>query len=161
YTIQPQEGDATAVLKNAKNNTILEISRASNLKMNKDENFLIARIIPTFDQTRIAKIKKLKEDKMPKDSLFIFNIKNKTSYTFPQIKSFQTASTLLNYIAFQTASSQVDSLANANENKKNITKSEDGNVLHLLNLETGDTTNFQHVQNYFLSDNEKHLIYYK
>src|SRR5690606_38628686 len=110
YTISPQEGDAKTVLKDSKNNTLIEISRTNDVKLNKNERFLITRVNPTYEEIRSAKIKKVKEDKMPKDSLFIFNIKNKSKNIFTHIKSIQTAPTIVNYIAFQSESSVPDSL---------------------------------------------------
>lgn len=163
YTIQPQQGNATAVLRISNNNSMVELPRAADLKINASEHFLIARIKPTYEQTRDAKIKKLKEDKMPKDSLLIFNIKNNSSITFPHIKSIQTAPTLKDYIAFQTESSNIDTLHldHPDNEKGKTTTQKNKSVLHLLNLETGDTLNFHDVEKYYLADDEKHLIYYK
>src|SRR5690606_24181272 len=122
----------------------------------KNERFLITRVNPTYEEIRSAKIKKVKEDKMPKDSLFIFNIKNKSKNIFTHIKSIQTAPTIVNYIAFQSESSVPDSLENAEKEDKKTPKN--NSVLHLLNLETGDTINFQHVDKYYLSNDEKNLL---
>jgi|GEM_PF-1305284 len=163
YTVQPQQGNATAVLQTSDNNSIVELPRAADLKINASEQFLIARIKPTYEQTRDAKIKKVKEDKMPKDSLLIFNIKNNLSIKFPHIKSLQTAPKLKDYIAFQTESSNIDTLKvdnQGNEKGKKIAQ-KNKSVLHLLNLETGDTLNFHSVEKYYLADDEKKLIYYQ
>ncbi len=163
YTIVPQEGDALTVLKDNKSNTLLEIPRSGEVKLSKDEKFFISSIKAAFQETRQAKIKKKKADEMPKDSLLVFNINKKSSIKFPLLKSYQLARNSKNYLAFvadvdeKTLASKVDTSAKKETPKKAKTSA----VLHVLDLNTGDTTQIWKADNYQWSENEEYLVYTK
>ena len=56
YTVAPQEGDATLYVRHLKTNQIIKIERGTQSKFTENNAFLIAKIKPTFDETRKAKI---------------------------------------------------------------------------------------------------------
>ena len=76
YTVAPQEGDATLYVRHLKTNQIIKIERGTQSKFTEDNAFLIAKIKPTFGETRKAKIGKKKPEEMPKDSLAILTLSN-------------------------------------------------------------------------------------
>jgi len=147
YQITPQEGDALFELKNKDNSLIFSHARATDAKLTQDETFLIAKIKPTFAETRQAKIEKKKASDMPKDSLVIVNIQSKEQWKVPEVSSYRLAQNKNEYIAFLTAE------------KKDSTKTPA--ILHLKNLLTGDTLNFWRADQYAWSPNEEYLIFSK
>ena len=66
YSINPQEGDAVLIVKNIASKTELIISRGAQPVFTEDGNYLIAKIKPSFNETRKAKIDKKKADEMPR-----------------------------------------------------------------------------------------------
>ncbi len=74
YTINPQEGDAVLIVKNISLKTEITIPRGAQPVFTQDGNYLIAKIKPTFNETRKARIDKKKPDEMPKDSLVILSL---------------------------------------------------------------------------------------
>jgi hypothetical protein len=75
FSINQQEGDNVLKIQQLSGSSI-EIPRAYAAKFTNDGKYLIAKIKPTFQETRAAKIKKKSADEMPKDSLVILNLSN-------------------------------------------------------------------------------------
>lgn len=141
YQITPQEGDALFELKNKDNELLLSLPRGTEAKLTEDESFLIAKIKPTFEETRQAKIKKKKSADMPKDSLIIVDIQHQDQWKIPAVSSYKLAQNKNEYVAFLGA----DSIP----------------ILHLRNLVTGDTLNFWKVDQFAWSPNEDFLLFSK
>lgn len=141
YQIMPQEGDALFELKNKDNTLLFSIPRATDAKFTQDESFLVARIKPTFEQTRQAKIAKKKKEDMPKDSLIIIDIQHNDQWKVPAVGSYKLAQNKNEYVAFLDA----DSIA----------------TLHLRHLTNGDTLSFDKVDRYAWSPNEDFLLFSK
>ena len=74
YTIAPQEGDGQLIIQHLKNGQKIKIERGTQLQFTENSNFVIAKIKPTFNETRLAKIAKKKPEDMPKDSLVIIDL---------------------------------------------------------------------------------------
>jgi dipeptidyl aminopeptidase/acylaminoacyl peptidase len=89
YTINPQEGDAVLIVKNISLKTEITIPRGAQPVFTQDGNYLIAKIKPTFNETRKARIDKKKPDEMPKDSLVILSLATGKINKIPTVKSFQ------------------------------------------------------------------------
>ncbi|MBD1430014.1 S9 family peptidase [Sphingobacterium litopenaei] len=171
YTISPQEGDAVTELKDTKNNLLFRLERGTSPKITEDEKFFISSIKPYYKETREAKIKKKKQDEMPKDSLAIFNILTKESLNLGAIKNWKSPRLTKSYIAYQqelevpskqdTVSKQVktDSSATKSPAKKAPAKKE--TVLVLYNLESKDTVQIWKADSYYFDDNEKYLVFSK
>ena len=89
YQISPQDGDSRFVVfpyRNPAQKTI--ISRASAVSFTPDDAFLVGKIVPQKDSVRVLKLKKKKNDDLPKDSLFIFNLDSGAMEKLPRVKSF-------------------------------------------------------------------------
>ncbi len=91
YTIAPQEGDAILYVKNLKTNQAFTIDRGTQAQFTENSSFLIAKIKPTFNETRQAKIGKKKPEEMPKDSLLIVDLQSNEIKKIASVKSFQLA----------------------------------------------------------------------
>lgn len=91
YTINPQEGDGLLIVQHLKNNQRFVIERGAQVQFTEDNSFLIAKIKPTFNETRQAKISKKKNEEMPKDSLLIIDLQSNEIKKIASVKSFQLA----------------------------------------------------------------------
>lgn len=101
YSINAQEGDNELKIRNLRTNFTISVPRATNARLNKDGNKVVATIKPLFEQTRNAKIKKTKKEDMPKDTLAIIDLASGKIEKFANSKSFKTSSKPSNYIAFE------------------------------------------------------------
>ena len=91
YTIAPQEGDAILYVKNLKTKQAFTFDRGAQAQFTENSSFLIAKIKPTFNETRQAKISKKKPEEMPKDSLLILDLQSNEIKIIASVKSFQLA----------------------------------------------------------------------
>lgn len=101
YTIDPQEGDLDLVIENIRTGSKVVVPRATRAKLSEDGSKVVAVIKPLFQQTRQAKIKKVKKDEMPKDTLAIIDVKTGEVKKFANYKSHNTPDKLSSYIAFE------------------------------------------------------------
>lgn len=164
YTISPQEGDNLTEVKNSKNQLLLSIPRGTDVRLTEDEQFLISTVKPFFKETREARIKKKKPDDMPKDTLLVYNLAKNTTSRYPNFKSYHLPRKGSKYIAIASEtiipSKQVekDSTANKTSSAK---KEKPTPVVHLLHLQSGDTTNFIKAENFQISNDEQYFIFTK
>ena len=88
YVINPQQGDGCLYIYNIKTGQKDSVSRGSDLVFSADTKYLAYQIIPAYSETRQAKKKKLKDDKMPKNDLEI-RLLNENKFTrISRVKSF-------------------------------------------------------------------------
>ena len=74
YTIAPQEGDGQLMIHHLKNGQQFKVERGTQVQFTDNSNFVIAKVKPTFNETKQAKIAKKKPEEMPKDSLVIIDL---------------------------------------------------------------------------------------
>lgn len=158
YSITPQEGDATAILKNANNQNLIQIPRGADLKLTKDEKHLVSLIKAPFQEVRQAKIKKKKPDEMPKDSLLVFNIAKNQTNKFGQVKSYKIARNGNDFVAF-LHETKLPSTSDSSKTKSGSKKDKPTSTLTVLNLNTADTSNILKADSYEWSDDGKFLVY--
>lgn len=100
YAINPQEGDGMLVLQSLQGDYKLVIPRGVGVVLSEDSKYAIFRIKPTFAQTRDAKIKKKRPDEMPKDSLGVVKLGDKTVNKIARIKSFKLPDDASGWMAY-------------------------------------------------------------
>lgn len=92
YTINVQEGDNELVVQSAKagNSYKKSIPRGYNPVITEDSRFVIFKIKPFYKDNREAKIKKKKNDELPKDSLGILELGKTDIWKTARVKNFKT-----------------------------------------------------------------------
>ena len=101
YMVTPGEGDGLLVIENIRTGNKIEVPRATRATLSQDGSKVVAQIKPLFSQTRDAKIKKVKKDEMPKDTLAIIDVKTGAIQKFANYKSHGTPDKLHSHIAFE------------------------------------------------------------
>jgi dipeptidyl aminopeptidase/acylaminoacyl peptidase len=147
YLVQEQEGDRYAEVLNLVTLKKRRIERASQPKLTPDGGFLIASINPFFKETKEAKLKKLKKDQMPKDTLGIYNCVTGELKKIPFLKSVKIGKLGKTHIAFQ-CDMPADTTGGKNPAKKEKDQGEDLMVYHLA---TGSTDTLPAVSDYNFS----------
>lgn len=105
YILEPGEGDAQLVLYDGQNQKDHYFDRGSSPKFSSDDQFLVFKIKPHLDSTKNQRRRKVKKEKLPKDSLGLFNLSNGELHKIPNVKSFQLPKKWAGYLAYQLASS--------------------------------------------------------
>ena len=152
YTINPQEGDATLVIQNSNGAKIMEVQRGYAAKITNDGKFVVFKIKSTYQQTREAKIKKKKADEMPKDSLAIVNVANKSIEKFARVKSFKMADKSSHWLAWQYEKDEKKKSENADK------KEDEGTLLVIRNLLKNKQDSLALITEYFFDKSGKHLL---
>lgn len=147
YNIVPQEGDGQLVIRNIESKEEVFIPRGTQANFSEDGMFVFGKIKPLFAETRKAKIEKKKADELPKDSLFIYDIKNTHLEKIANVKSFQTPSKANGSLVYLL------------DKKGDINK--DGSELVIHNLKTRFKHSFKNVAQYALNPNGQQVIVYQ
>jgi dipeptidyl aminopeptidase/acylaminoacyl peptidase len=88
YEINPQQGDGYLYIYDVNSGKKDSIARGNNAVFSPDSKYLAYRMIPSYYESRQAKVKKLKEDKMPKNDLEIRILSNSEVKKVSGVKSF-------------------------------------------------------------------------
>jgi len=91
YIINPQQGDGWLYIYNVMTGQKDSIARGFNLIFSTDTRYIAYQISPKYSETREAKKKKLKDDKMPKNDLEIRLLSDNKVTRVPRVKSFAIA----------------------------------------------------------------------
>jgi dipeptidyl aminopeptidase/acylaminoacyl peptidase len=141
------------------------LTRANQPDFSPNSDFLIFKIVPAADTIRKAKIKKVKAEKMPKDTLGIYLLSSGQMITYPRVKSFKIAEEKSSWIAFQQEEIAVEA-KNDKQDSTQVEKKEvkpkkkpelNGLSLVVVNPITRDSQNFPMVTEYAFSKHGKWL----
>ncbi|MFK5855817.1 MAG: prolyl oligopeptidase family serine peptidase [Bacteroidota bacterium] len=159
YVINPQEGDGFLYLYGTQSNNYDSIARGYKSKLSSNSNMLLFHIKPQFDTVRAAKLKKVKKDSLPKDSLGIWITSSGDLLKFSKLKSISVPKKESNWIAFlmeesvvknDTAAADTSKVDKKSKSKKKKSK---GDLLVIMNPITGDSVSFKNVTKYAFSKN--------
>jgi dienelactone hydrolase len=123
FEVNPQKGDGLLCIYNTENLNTDTVYRAYKAEFSSDSKFVVGLIKPFFEETRKAKKEKLKSDKMPHDSLFIYKKSSGEIIKFPNVSSFALAKEGSDWLAYQNYFKSVDDYDQENESD-NIDKNE-------------------------------------
>ncbi len=158
YEINPQKGDGKMFLYNVNTSTYKMISRAYKPMLSSNSNILFFRIKPQFDTVRNAKLKKVKKEKLPADSLGYYTLSVGEMKKFPDLKTISVPENESDWFAFTVKMKKSavdttisDSIAPQKKSKKKAKPK--GELLVLMNPITGDSVSFENVTKYSISKN--------
>ncbi len=149
YTVEPQEGDGMLYVKDLLNSRLDSFPRAYTFFFTENSDRLVAKIKPTFKETRLAKIAKKKAEDLPKDSLIILNLITFTNQKVPGVKSFTLPEDASNVLVYHLEKNPIDT----GKGKKVEVNAKEGTplMIHYWQDDTDHIIPF--VQEYALSKN--------
>lgn len=100
YTIDPQEGDNELVIQSSDAKYKKSIARGYNAVITEDARFVIFKIKPLFKDSREAKIKKMKPEDTPKDSLAIVELGKDSVWKLAKVKTYKTPDKEAGWVAY-------------------------------------------------------------
>ncbi|OFY42728.1 MAG: hypothetical protein A2X18_13650 [Bacteroidetes bacterium GWF2_40_14] len=155
FYINSQEGDGKIVALNLLTGEQDFIPRGTALKLTYDGKFSVFTIKPKFEESKTAKHKKVKPDKMPKDSLGIYNLYTKELKKYPYLKSFKIGRYGTDFMVFQTTPP-----ADTSKSKKPVKKDKDeGSDLMLYQFSTGKIDTIKYVSDFDFSKGGDSLFF--
>ncbi len=111
YSLEKGEQDNYLKIKDSKGRPVLEYDRAEKGQFSYDSNFTFFTIKPWSDELKELKRQKVKKDKMPKDTLGIYNINDRKLIKIGNVKSYKIPAKWSGYVAYL--------LENTSTSKKN------------------------------------------
>jgi dipeptidyl aminopeptidase/acylaminoacyl peptidase len=164
YSLEKGEKDNFFKIKDKKSNLIFAHNRASKGVFSYDSQFAFFTIKPWKDSITELKRKKVKKNKLPKDSLGIYDLKSKSLTKIGNIKSYKTPLKWSGFIAYQF---EVNTKKKETKKKDTITKKKktkkvsekNGYHLVLRNLATKKQDTFKFVTQYTFAEKGKFLAF--
>ena len=161
YGVEPQEGDATLIIRSVHTGTSDTVQRGTAPKISYDSRYAAFIIKAPFAEVKKAKIAKKKADQMPKDTLAILRFDADSLVRIPRIKSFRFPEKGAGWIAYQLEKDsakagppnmKTDAIADTGEDAAEKDKKEDqGSLLVIRRLEDGREFRYQGVTEYAIS----------
>ncbi|MEM1337772.1 MAG: prolyl oligopeptidase family serine peptidase [Bacteroidota bacterium] len=167
YSLEKGEKDHFFKVQDAKGNFVLEYDRGQKGRFTHDSQYVLFTIKAWKDSVIAMKKKKVKKDKLPKDSLGIFNLNNQKLLRVGPIKSYKIPEKWSGYLAYQledlkkVKKEENDSLQEREKKKDKPKKvgKKNGYPLVVLNLETQQQDTLKFVTDYVFAKKGKYLAY--
>lgn len=164
YYVDAQEGDGNLYLYSTINKTQQKFSRASKLFLTSDSKFAIFTVKPFYKDIKAVKDKKLKKDKLAKDSLYLVNLSTNKIEKIANVKSYKAPFKGGSFVAYLFENLKEKSTDSAKDDDKDNAKEDDEKnakpaELVVINLATGQKQSFQNVVKYQFSENGKQLAF--
>lgn len=102
FSVVPQEGDARLYVRNVRNGKEIVIPRGAQPTFLAGSDWLVAKIVPLFADTRKAKIDKKKDFDMPQDSLAIVNLRTMQVEKIPCVVSYRVPKDGGTWLAYES-----------------------------------------------------------
>ena len=164
YYVDAQEGDGNLYIYSTINKTQQKFSRASKLFLTSDSKFAIFTVKPFYKDIKAVKDKKLKKDKLTKDSLYIINLSTNKIEKIANVKSYKSPFKGGSFVAYLLENLKEKSTDSPKDDDKDDAKDDDDknakpSELVVINLATGQKQSFQNVVKYQFSENGKQLAF--
>lgn len=170
YEVNPQDGDGRVEIAGANNpKDKIIIPRGSNWAFSHDGNYAFGKIAPEKDSVRHLKLKKAPSDKMPKDSLFVFNLERAEMEKFARVKSYEQPKKNGGWLAIHFEKEPKSKAENKDENdstnvaseKKERPRNSEGTKLMVRSFDGSKKFEFHRVKSYGFSENGDFFYYIK
>ncbi len=169
YSLERGEKDNFLKIQDDNGNFVLEYARGEKGHFTYDSQYALFTIKAWKDSVIAMKKRKVKKDKLPKDSLGIFNLKDNTLSKIGHIKSYKMPEKWSGYIAYQLEEikkekkekEEQDSTATTEKKKDKPKKVGKDNGYHLVlhNLLTKKEDTLKFVTDYTFAKEGKWLAY--
>lgn len=175
YTVKPEEGDGELNIYNVESQRRYTFPRGEKAKISHDNRFVVFMIKPLRDSVRAMKLRKVKKDKLPKDTLAIYNLETRDIVKVPDVQNFKMPEKWSGWLTYLREPEKKKKKEEAQEDsgvglvtpepekeepKKKKESKENGAKLTLRNLDTGTEEFLRYVTDYKLSKEGERMIYY-
>ncbi len=147
YEVNPQKGDGQLLIYNHNSGKTKIFSRGKKGITGSNDEFVVFTLAQPEDSIRRAKIKKVKKEEMPLDSIAVLLIKKDTLIKYPKLKSTAVSEENASVIAFTLSPQTKKDTAKASKKTKVI--KQPGDDLVLFNIKTNDTMVYHNVTEFF------------
>lgn len=159
YTVEVQEGDSKAYFYDGVSGKTIDFPRGYKIFFTDDSKFAAFLIKPFYKDSKAVKDKKMKKDKLAKDSLVVLNLTTGKTEKTPNVKSFIIPEKGKSVIAYFLENLKDKSDNSEKEDDENSEKEKQEKPLTLVveNLLKNEKTSYENVLRYRWSKNGKTL----
>ena len=118
YSLKPEKGDAVLEVWNAKTGQTQTFARGEGAKISADNQFVVFKIKPHRDTLTAQKKRKVKKDKLPKDSLGILNLATSDLVIIADVQSFKLPEKWSGWVAYHKEVGKPDTTKTAVDTTK-------------------------------------------
>lgn len=162
YSVDRQEGDGVLTLQRTDNSKKLDFPRGTKLQFTNDSKFAVFSVKPFYKDIKAVKDKKLKKEKLAKDSLFVVNLQTLSVEKIPNVQSFKIPTKGASIVAYLLENLKDISTEPAKD-ESDTTPAEDSNAKPLKmvvkNLTTNKSETYDNVTKFSFSDLGQQLAY--
>ena len=159
YHLKPGEGDTRLKIFNTKNQKEYSFDRANNAAITADSKFVIFEIKPSVDSLKAMKRRKVKKKDMPKDSLGIYNLVERSLFKIPDVKSYKIPEKWSGHVAYLREPQVFEKGDSTVVMPKKKETNDTGTRLTLRELKTGKENTFEFVDQYVFSEQGEKLMF--
>lgn len=166
YSLEKGEKDNHLKIKDANASLVFDHVRSENGRFTYDSNHALFTIKAWKDSVTKMKRRKVKKDKMPNDTLGIFNLKTKGLTKIANVKSYKSPSKWSGVVAYTLTEIKSEKPRDTSASKKKTTKekskkvsSKNGYHLVIRDLANGKEDTLKFVTNYVFAKEGKTLAY--
>ena len=143
YEANPQKGDGRLSIYNSATKTTKTVARGKRAMIGANDSFVAFTISPPTDTLRKAKIKKVKKEDMPQDSLGIFVFNRDSIFRFRKVKQSGVSEENAACVVFTTQAEAKKDTSKAAKKAKQV--KQPGDDMVIFNAATCDTLVFHNV----------------
>jgi dipeptidyl aminopeptidase/acylaminoacyl peptidase len=173
YSLEKGEKDNHLKIKDSNGNLVFDHERSERGEFTYDSNFALFSIKAWKDSITEMKRRKVKKDKMPKDTIGIYDLRSKSLHKIANIKSYKSPDKWSGFIAYTFEEAKkddskktkdsiaVDTTSTDKKSKKKAKKlsADNGYPLVIRNLQTSKEDTIHFVTNYIFAKEGKTLSY--
>lgn len=158
YELNAQKGDGNLIVRTLDSKKTDTLKRGFDARFSPESDFIVYKIKQPADSVRKAKVRKLKKEEMPKDSLGVLVFKRHRIYSFPNLKQFALPKENARWVAFLTDMKKPEKKTDNDPGKKSeptkgkkeaVASAGEKNQLILFHPASGDTVCFQQVTEFY------------
>ncbi|MFP8489647.1 prolyl oligopeptidase family serine peptidase [Gracilimonas sp. Q87] len=170
YALNPQEGDGAIKVQNLRNNNEVSHVRGERFEVSYDGQTLVHFITAPYADVRQVLINGEKPDEEFDDTLAVYSIYERDLETFPEVGSFklpERSGAWLAYLYDRDTEEEDENGSESAEEEETAAEADSAETeppvieheLVLRNLETGEETMIEYVEDYFFSRHGERLVY--
>ena len=172
YTTKAEELDGELHVYNTETKRKYSFPRGTNPDISEDGKFIAFKIKPYRDSIKAMKLREVKKEDMPNDTLAIYNLDNRDLVKIPNVQSYKMPKKWNGWLTYLREPEVVkkeeekrdNGIGLVEEEKEEIKKKKEskknGAKLTIRELATGKEENFGYVTDYTLAEAGERLMYY-
>ncbi len=166
YNVGNESGDPTLHIYSQATGNTIRFQRGSKPQISADNQWLVFKLSPSVDTIRALKLKKVKKEDLPKDSMVIYHLKDRSVTTIADVQSYQLPEEWDNWLIYKKEAvplkpkeKMASDTTETKTQRPKKPKKEDGTLLVFYDLETRETISYPGVLKYKIAKKAPSAIF--